>query len=92
MYPYKYKGSTTFSSVRGSSFTRDPSSLSWADHPGTSSWAWKNPFFNSRNQEWGKYGHSTLLFSFNKSTLIRQSLLFRIRLHHHQAFRSLWMI
>jgi hypothetical protein len=33
-----------------------------------------------------------LLPSFNKSSLIRQSFLFRTRLHHHQAIHSLWVI
>jgi hypothetical protein len=32
-----------------------------------------------------------MLFSFNKSFSIRQALLFRIWLHLHQAFLSLWM-
>jgi hypothetical protein len=32
------------------------------------------------------------VISFNKSPSIRQTLLFRIKLHYHQDFRSLWMI
>jgi hypothetical protein len=32
----------------------------------------------------------SLLFPFNKSSLIRQAFLFRIRLCHHQAFLLLW--
>jgi hypothetical protein len=45
------KDSTSFSSIRSFSSTRDPSSSSPADHPGTSSRAWKNPFSNSRSHE-----------------------------------------
>jgi hypothetical protein len=51
-----------------------------------------NPFSNSGSQERGKYRHPTLSFPFNKSSLIRQTFPSRIRLHHHQAFHSLWMI
>jgi hypothetical protein len=32
-----------------------------------------------------------LLFPFNKSFSIRQTFLFRIRLHHHQASLLLWI-
>jgi hypothetical protein len=49
----------------------------------------KIPFLIKEAMNEVSIGHSFLLFCFNKSSLIRQTFLFRIRLHHHQAFHSL---